>query len=478
MACTRIAAEVRRLVLQNPQVLQLRPYPVGDLYFTIHIAATASVMWVSGGPSATVHHNEHIGPPDNDKETQHMAETIGAAHLLGIAGMLARFSALGPAARLAAKALEHGTIGDPRTAGETVALLFDAGRLDDALDAVGTFMHSGDPELTESALSATIWATGRLDDDQTLKIADRLEEWADRHAAAGDPVGMAGTLTYNAANFCGRSDRRRTLRLYDLAAERDPAYRRRGYWHREKAGILFHCGDYAQAVARYQDAVDLGDERSRPLLADTLLLTGQYANALSLFQEIEGTEHDQPEWLLKRHLLAHLVATYGVREQDRQSQRARETAGATDDPDVLGRVLAEYDLLCGHAHWKLAQYAYDHAAPSFEQFLAVTVAEPDHPAAWLNALLRSFAEHPELVPEVAKTARRMAGQQALDMLLATGDPEDHELAQRLDTLFHSLPDDGPPPAELRQVGPNPEDVISTRLDFSKPLTPDQMDDGD
>jgi tetratricopeptide (TPR) repeat protein len=268
-------------------------------------------MWVSGGPSATVHHNEHVSPPGDEDEAQHFVETLAAAHLLAIAGMLARFGTLGPAARVAATALEHGTVGDPQTAGDTVALLFDAGRFNDALDAVGTFLHRGNLGLADAALSATMWATGRLDKHELLLITDRLERWADEHDAAGDPANMAGTLTYNAANFSGQVDLARTLRLFDLAADRQPAYRARGYWHRERAGVLYHLGDHHASADAYQQAVDLGDERSVPLLADTLVLVGRYDDARTLLWRIDGSEHDQSEWVLKRHLLDHLIRSSG-----------------------------------------------------------------------------------------------------------------------------------------------------------------------
>jgi hypothetical protein len=168
-----------------------------------------------------------------------------------------------------------------------------------------------------------------------------------------------------------------------------------------------------------------------------------------------------------------VIQTFGIIEQQREPDEADRITEATDDPDELKRVLSGHDLLCGHAHWKLAQQAHAHAEPSFEHFLAAAIAAPDNPVAWLNTMVHSHAEEPDLAMDVAMTARRFAGHDILDMLLTRGDPADHELAQEIDRLFDALPDDAPPLAEIRQVGQQPDQVIARRVHFR-----DTRDSGD
>jgi tetratricopeptide (TPR) repeat protein len=302
-------------------------------------------------------------------------------------------------------------------------------------------------------------ASARVSGSDRMKVVDMLESCAAAHEAANDPKGLAGTFTYNAAWFSADTDIERTIRLYDLAAERQPAYRQRAYWQRERAASNFNGGHFEEAVAGYEAAVALGDSTARGFLADAHMFAGNYAEALRIFRDIEGTDNDwAPEWMIKRRVLTYLIDRYGLDRQERNPAEADDIAASTDDPEELRRTLIENDLLCGHAHWKLAIHAADDGQPAFDEYLTAAASTPEEPAPWFSALLCSAAEDPHMWEVIAITARRMAGHAIIDLVLTSDRADAEERADEIEQLFNALPPEPPGTLALRVVGQDPDEV--------------------
>lgn len=144
--------------------------------------------------------------------------------------------------------------------------------------------------------------------------------------------------------------------------------------------------------------------------------------------------------------------------QDRNPAEADDIAASTDDPEELRRTLIEDDLLCGHAHWKLAIRAADNGQPAFDEYLAAAACKPEVPAPWFSALPGSAAEEPHMCEVIVITARRMAGHAIIDLILTSDMADAAERADEIEQLFNDLPPDPPDTLALRVVGQDPDEV--------------------
>jgi tetratricopeptide (TPR) repeat protein len=464
-----VAADVRLLLSGLTAFLQVRRRPIGELYLTLEIGTNETVARASGGPSGTLHYG--AAEPLSDRDAARaLSGTIAADFVFLFAVHLSRFHLDYEAARLAGITARKGTIVfDPPTAYTTIDVLVKGGLLNVAVDLLVRLLNP----LTDAAAGAIrrlLELSESLDSAEHRHISDRLLELAETVNGADGDAESPGKLTYNAARFISRSDHQRAVALYDLAAEREPAYKQREYWWRERSGLMFLLGDYEAAASGYRTAIELGDERSGPLLADALLFAGQYRRALEMFNAAgAGNETGRDaEWGLKRRVLEYLMNTFQIEEQVRQPDVAASIADTSDDDGGLRRAL-DADLLCGHALFKLALIAVDEGRPSLDHFLAWAVAEPSHPLAWLDALVHAMEEEPAAVEGIAVTARRLAGTAIIDMVMTDEEAFGEELASAIEDLFEELPPEADEPMELRFVGDEPGqietyDLTSARID--------------
>jgi tetratricopeptide (TPR) repeat protein len=113
---------------------------------------------------------------------------------------------------------------------------------------------------------------------------------------------------------------RDAIHYYREAARLDAAYLGRSYYWREIAGVLFLSRRYALAAKLYRRSLDIqGNRRTRALLADALMFSGQYRVAEELFAEVlEATvAPDDAEWALKCVALSSLRELTGFDKQRR-----------------------------------------------------------------------------------------------------------------------------------------------------------------
>jgi tetratricopeptide (TPR) repeat protein len=275
--------------------------------------------------------------------------------------------------------------------------------------------------------------------------------WADANEQAGK-LDQAGQFAYWAARFVGADDTSRAVQLFELAAEKEPGYRQRDYWHREVGGMLFLAGRYKEAAEAYRRAKDLGNAEAWPLLADALMLSGRYREALEQFQGvIQNDELAQPEWRLKHHVLDFLTSTLSLSEQTRRVEGAARLASdpALDRSGLLE--VLQMDALCGEALYRLGDLAREAGERSVDWFVASAAAEPRAPMAWLQAMERASSERPEMFQDVARCARRFSGDQIIELLLQAD--ETGSAAEEMISLFEALPPEPPERLEIRLTTP-------------------------
>jgi hypothetical protein len=279
--------------------------------------------------------------------------------------------------------------------------------------------------------------------------------------------GRAAQFTYWAAKFIGADDPPRARQLFERAAKRDPGYRQRDYWHREVAGRFFLSGNYPDAAEAYRRAMDLDNAESRPLLADALMFSGRYQEALDQFSEVVATEElSKPEWRLKHHVLGFLTRMLDTGEQTRRvEEAARSASDQALDRDGLLKVL-KMDALCAEALYRTGQLVHQAGERSIEWFVASALAAPTTTIAWFAAMAFASEEAPDMFEDVARCARRFSGDGLIQLLLEAD--ETGAGAGEMVTLFESLPPDPPRPLEVRLTTPGSSEYAVIRLADDEP----------
>lgn len=188
---------------------------------------------------------------------------------------------------------------------------------------------------------------GRLGDQALIRMAERMAEHAS--SVEGRP---AAEDFYNAANMIRKFDRARALELYELAAQRFPTYRKRGYWWRERGSAFFESGDEREAAKAYEEAVRLGEKAAVPLLADVYAVLGDYERAVKTWDGMRDIT--RLLWVEKMQALTALMAELSLTSQERDVAGANallegsNTTGlevlALDALNVQGLVLAASEL--------------------------------------------------------------------------------------------------------------------------------------
>lgn len=284
--------------------MELRAAPAGPLFFSIDVGTHQTVVWVSGGPSSTLHH-ENLS--EGELPRVDIPDAFSADVVLLLAGRMALLPGLtADAARLAASAIDGSlSVLIPEMLEHTLDLLLSGGRLDDAF-RLGMLASADDRAATVAQLMLMRFARG-ADGGSRAAIASGLASWSSEAEADGDAI-EAGRLAHNTAQLLRGDDRKRALALLSRAGNLDPGYRTRGYWWREQGGLLFLMAQYEESGEAYRHAVSLGERSAVPLLADALLWSSQFAEAIALFEEVGADGSlSEPEWRLKALAYRDLV---------------------------------------------------------------------------------------------------------------------------------------------------------------------------
>ena len=153
---------------------------------------------------------------------------------------------------------------------------------------------------------------------------------------------------YLIGQLCGATARwQELLDAYDQALNLDGTYSTRPYFHREKAGALFHLGRYQDAAESYRVVVD--DERvpdGRFLLVDALMHAGKYREALDAVRDNHNNDGPYAGRLALHDVaLERVIQFTGVAEQERQSIENLSLDGVEVSAADLAGLLADHDAL-------------------------------------------------------------------------------------------------------------------------------------
>jgi tetratricopeptide (TPR) repeat protein len=241
------------------------------------------------------------------------------------------------ASQLAAVAGPRATvITDPEVSFAIAGAMFRSQRIREAIQLADDLDASDDEDVRLSAfvlLTALLAKQNRLQPDERELALAASERRLNRRAERGDLEGLAAEA-YNLGMLHKRlAGAEPAIQRFRQAAEHDPTYTERGYYHVDLAGALFEHGDFEAAAHHYGQAVELGEGGlTHALLADALLFSGRYADARHELDRYLATQPgpEGAEWRLKRKTVDLLIEAVGKR-QDR-------------DQEVADAILSQWDF--------------------------------------------------------------------------------------------------------------------------------------
>jgi tetratricopeptide (TPR) repeat protein len=210
---------------------------------------------------------------------------------------------------------------------------------------------------------------------------------------------------------------------YRMASKYDDTYRNRNYFWREIAAILFLIGKFSYSEKCYKKAIELGaSSECMALRADALMFSGNYKEALTLFQEYSKvTNHFEGEWFLKLWVLKGLIKTLGLEKQIRNPKRAMQLADIGDLPiEEVGKRIDEaiaLDGLCGLAWFNVGVYksSQNEYSNAFIAFLMSGISQPNDIESWVNVIIcmLNYPQYDILLPHILSFAYRINGEELL-----------------------------------------------------------------
>ena len=270
------------------------------------------------------------------------------------------------------------------------------------------------------------------------------------------------TGLYNAANTLTEEDAEDALRLYEEAAQADARYRERGYWWREQGTVHWSLQQVEKAEEFYRKAIEHGDTRAAPLLADVLMRTGRYRAARQAFEDADiwSSPDAGAQWRLSREAMEFIVEDLKIDSQARSTLTVPEfiPPDTTDTTALEDAALAAIstDALNGRAHSTLAYVYEQRGKQSIFAAIAAAVTINVDPYLWLELLRKSVTDE-----SLEQEARAAIGQDAMlcawkyfgpsfaDVILDEELIRDNELRAAVFDLFETVRP-ASPPLELRR----------------------------
>lgn len=241
------------------------------------------------------------------------------------------------------------------------------------------------------------------------------------------------------------------LEEMDAALEHDPGYGQRGYFYRERGGMRWHIGRYTDAAEDYRRALALTGDAGElmPLLADTLLYAGQYAEAAQLLEQWAPTGHHLDGLaLLVRMAVTEVRAVTGLDSQEREPTSMGEIDAAADDEARLIALLAMTDALDPRIWLQLV-----HDREQLPRLVLVALMALNSASAWavasVAAMQRPAPAEPALVAALIEAGQRLSESpfaEAVDAVLEDFD-EDPDASTIRNVIYLALDnmDDAPGP---------------------------------
>lgn len=440
-----VAAETRRALSDSQGIVLVEHRQ--PKYLDAHVEVTRKQARISLADvaSTTIHFDPELGTPD------WLAPNIA----LGFAVALTAVGQTNLAAQIAAAVGENGDLwADPWCCMTLAGAFYRSRRLREALEVSNRLDQSDHDAAGVAAymLLSVLLAYGPdlspADQETAMEVqGERFRRRLDRDDRSG-----AAAEAYNMAMLNKRlKDKTVAKEWFERAAELDPSYLDRGYFHSDLAGVLFLNGDEEEAATHYLRAVELGaDVHTKALAADALLFAGHYGAAHELFgqylAEIGNGSFEDAEWRLKARVLPGVVSVAGS-EQRRQPQRAREQVEPIDFVDGPGMEVGEamerirkaftLDACCGWAWFCSSLFALaasgDREAGVQDAVIAALLNERDLNA-WGNAIRLADERDEPFVLDLIRVAYRFLGAELEQRVLKVAsdvNPAHGEVLRRL-----------------------------------------------
>lgn len=240
----------------------------------------------------------------------------------------------------------------------------------------------------------------------------------------------AGRQTFNLAHILkGRGDYGLAAELFKEAASLQPRYASDAMALSHLAGTLWFAGDYAASADAYRASIENGGRENilGPLMADSLMLAGQYKRAREVLSDWRPAREERDRVGLIRVAILDYVQTFvGIAEQDRETYDVQEhiaklenieNAGGDRRAGVLD-VLRSDDAL-SPAGWITLIDPAD-PAQAYMPALIVAAMSVHFIPAWAFALLWSIqgGAAPALQQAISNEARLTCGDDFYDAAIA------------------------------------------------------------
>jgi tetratricopeptide (TPR) repeat protein len=174
---------------------------------------------------------------------------------------------------------------------------------------------------------------------------------------------LCAAARYNLANHLHSiGQRREALHYYHLALRADPRYSIRNYIWRELGALLFKSMHYRWAAVCYKRAVELGDDECEPFLADALMWSGEYDQAMTMFEAyLKKIQYPSSEWVLTGQFVRVVRERVGCGTQRRNRVLALQLASARENTFEESQFTAavQADGLCGLAWFNRAFWNWE-----------------------------------------------------------------------------------------------------------------------
>lgn len=282
------------------------------------------------------------------------------------------------------------------------------------------FKENKHDNILETMMSIVLLSKRRsFDDGKLLIIEIFLEEQLAIAKLRENNLSIAGTL-YNLGNFyrsLGEIDK--ALTHYIEVRKYNASYKNHSYYLFEIGGLLFLKGKPIYASRFYQKSIELKTNYplAKALLADSLLYSGKYLQALEKYDEfLNEISVDCPnpdEWFLKYSCLKTILQNGYAEIQSRDSIKANDFVEKGEYEKAL-----EFDLLDSLAWYNLAvtEIKQNNNIAAFLFFSISALLDNRDCETWTNATFSGFTEEIDssLLVNVIRTAYFYNGQEYIN----------------------------------------------------------------
>lgn len=345
--------------------------------------------------------------------------------IVGIALALNRLGQSSIAAEISYNHILASTLLDyPDTVFEIASFFVKGRKIDMAIKLAESLLEKGGDYSKYFILCLPAYIKVDLTESEYQSFKDLILKAAAKFQDIGD-LEETGICYYNLANttMCQRRYKE-SIHYFKLAAKYDQNYKKRDYFWREIAGMLFLSGKYRFSERFYNKTFELSENMELlALRADALMFLGEYKAARFLFEEyLKSNDAINSQWVLKEWFLRKLIEDMNILEQKRCTSEAMKLADVKNIPaekieDRISMAL-NFDALCNAAWFNkgVTESSSGDDKKAFESFLCAGIVVLEDVEAWTNALICGFnsLDSLEALPLIIDTAYENNGEKFIN----------------------------------------------------------------